>query len=145
MTRKKFIKQLMAVDISRNTATEMADAAARAELPLVEVLERTRIMRCIYMPALLTSKVLQKSLEQSLLIQARMTPKRIRPLSSKLSKKKRGHLDGLRTKWACIDELSCYPGTYPDHVSLEPTIAIRQDGSLRIMEVSIVPAGGGGQ
>lgn len=49
MTRKKFIKQLMAMGISRNTAAAVADAANRVSCPLRDMAVRIQhlLRECI--------------------------------------------------------------------------------------------------
>lgn len=104
MKHKKFVKQLMAAGISRNTATEAARAAARAELPLIKVAGRILTMRGFYLWRLVGSKDMRQEFDRALLTQARLTPRRIRPLRSK----KRRHLDGLRVDFSTIDEMHMF-------------------------------------
>jgi hypothetical protein len=104
MKRKQFVKQLMAVGISRNTATEAANAATRAELPLIKVAGRLLTVRGIFLWRLKESQDMRKEFDRAVLTQARMTPRRIRPLRSK----KRRQRDGLRVDFSTIDELHMF-------------------------------------
>lgn len=134
MTRKNFIKQIMAAGISRNTATEIADAATRAEIPLEKCLGRVLTMRNIFLWRLGNSKQAQKEFERALLTQARITPRRIRPLS----KKKSGRADGLRAQFIAIDEVHKWPFDelrIVTHTNAPPTGPVA---------LSVGTAGGGG-
>lgn len=99
MKRKTFIKQIMALGVSRNTATAAADAASRAEIPLHETACRIQTMHCMYVGPMAPVKQWRKQLDKILYAQARMTPRRIRPLA------KKSHQGGLRAQFAVIDEL----------------------------------------
>ena len=104
MKRKKFCKMLMAAGISRNTATEAADAANRQGLSLFKVQGRILNMRYFFLWRLVGSRHMRKEFDKILWAQARMTPRRIRPL-----KAKRRH-DGLRIDWHLVDEMAAYGG-----------------------------------
>ena len=99
MKHKKFVKHLMAVGVSRNTAEEAAAAVARAGNTLDKTLGNLLTLRCIF--AWRGSADLVADFEHAILSAARMTPRRIRPLR----RKSPGHCDGLRIKFALIDEL----------------------------------------
>lgn len=111
MTRKKFIKQLMAVGVSRNTAAEAAAAADRAGRPYFKVLGHLLTVRSVF--AWRNGKALGQDFEYAVLRAARMTPRRIVPLR----RKKRQHHDGLRVHFAAIDEMhtlgTAYRAVYP--------------------------------
>lgn len=105
MKRKKFIKQIMALGVSRNTATAAADAASRAETPLRKVACNIQTMHCMFVGPISPVKQWRKAFDQTLRTQADLTPRRIRPLANKK------HQDGLRAQFAVIDELhQAYPG-----------------------------------
>ena len=99
MKRKKFIKQLMAMGISRNTATAAADAAARAETPLLKTACRIQTMQGMFVGEMVFVPQWRKAFDQALRTQAEITPRRIRPLANK-----KRRLAGLRTTYLHIDE-----------------------------------------
>lgn len=103
MTRKKFIKHLMAIGVSRNTATEAAAAASRAGASLYNTLGRLLVLRGIF--AWRNKAALVADFEHAVLTGARMTPARVRPLRSKRH-------DGLRTDFAMVDEWDHWPQAY---------------------------------
>ena len=100
MTRKKFIKELMAAGISRNTATAAADAASRAEIPLIKEAGRILNMQRLFVGCMAPVKYWRKAFDQALRTQAEITPRRIRPLA------KKRHQDGLRIDFAVVDEIT---------------------------------------
>lgn len=100
MKRKTFIKQIMALGVSRNTATAAADAASRAEIPLRETAGRIKTMHYMFVGPMAPVKHWRKAFDKTLRTQAEITPRRIRPLA------KKRHRDGLRVQFAAIDELS---------------------------------------
>lgn len=104
MKRKTFIKKIMGMGISRNTATAAADAASRAEIPLLIVAARIRTMQRVFAGET-WSKPWLRAFDWALLDQAKRIQRRIRPLADK-----RRNLDGLRVKFAMVDELSAYGG-----------------------------------
>ena len=108
MTRKKFVKQLMALGVSRNTATAAADAASRAEIPLIEIKCRVQTLRRLWERELSISKRCRKMFDRALLNMAQITPRRIRPIA-----KKNRRLDGLRIDFAMVDEVSQWPKENP--------------------------------
>lgn len=102
MKHRKFVKHLMAVGVSRNTAEEAAAAAARAGTPLGECLGRLLTLRGIF--AWRNKTALVADFEHAVLSAARMTPARIRPMR----RKRRGY-DGLRVQFSMIDEMHTVP------------------------------------
>lgn len=76
MTRKKFIKQLMAAGISRNTAAEAAAAADRAGRPLFDVLGHLLTVRAMF--AWRNGKALGQDFEYAVLSAARVVAGRSR-------------------------------------------------------------------
>lgn len=141
MTRKKFIKELMAMGISRNTATAAADAASRAEIPLIKAAGRILTMQRVFVGPMAPVKYWRKEFDRSLRAQAERTPRRIRPLA-----KKTKHMDGLRIDFAIVDEwASMKVMSKADHDALHRGTA--RIG--KILDVSLVagggyPLGGGG-
>lgn len=105
MKRKKYIKHLMAVGISRNTAAEAAAAAARGGTTLYKSLGYLLNLRGIFAYGGRTPA----DFERAVLVAARMTPVRVRPLRIK----RRRHCDGLRVQYMVIDELSHWPKENP--------------------------------
>ena len=101
MTRKKFIKELMGMGISRNKATAAADAASRAEIPLIKCAGRILNMQRIFVGPIAPVKQWRKAFDQAVRTQAEITPRRIRPLA-----KKKHRQDGLRIEISMVDELS---------------------------------------
>ena len=101
MKHRKFVKQLMAVGVSRNTAEEAAAAAARRGKPLYDTLGDLLFVRSLCNIAGLTTR---KDFERYVLYGARFFPARIRPLR----KKSRGY-DGLRPNFTAVDEWDSLP------------------------------------
>jgi len=94
--RKKFVKLLMGLGISRNTATAAADAASRAEIPLIKAAGRIQTMRLLF--GIRTwHKWSMQAFDRALLEQAKRTPARIKPLRTKRP-------DGLRIEFSLVDE-----------------------------------------
>ena len=108
MKRKTFVKRLMGMGISRNTATASADAASRAEIPLLNVAGRIQTMHRIFVGEMAPVKQWRQAFDQALLSQAKMTPRRIHPKA-----KKNRRLNGLRIDFAAIDEVSRWPKENP--------------------------------
>ena len=124
MKHKKFVKQLMAMGISRNTATAAAYAASRAEGPLRNVAARVQTMQRIFMRGMDWKdwRYVRKDFDMAVLDQAKRTQRPIRPLH----RKKRGNCDGLRIDFAAVDEMATY--TYngvilPPFPKIEPSPA----------------------
>lgn len=109
MTRKKFIKQLMAAGVSRNTAAEAATVTAWQGKVLDKTLGHLLTIRGFM--AFNGSKHLVADFEREILRAARIAKlapppwQRIRPLASR---KKHKHHDGLRVAFFAIDELHEY-------------------------------------
>lgn len=108
MKHKKFVKRLMAMGVSRNTAKAAAAAASRAEIPLLKMTCRIQTLHHIFEREMAWSKQWRKEFDRALLTQAEMTPRRIRPLA-----KKYRHLDGLRADFVMVDEVSQWPKENP--------------------------------
>lgn len=134
MTRKKFIKELMGMGISRNTATAAADAASRAEIPLIKAAGRILTMQRLFVGPIAPTKQWRKAFDQTVRIQAERTPRRIRPLA-----KKKHRQDGLRIDFAVVDEwASMQVMSKADHDALH-----RRTARIgKILDVSLVAAGG---
>lgn len=105
MKRKSFIKRLMGLGISRNTATAAADAASRAEIPLITAVWRIQTMQRIFVGPISPVQYWRQAFDRALRTHAEITPHRIRPLA-----KKNRRQDGLRIAWAAIDEMHAYRG-----------------------------------
>lgn len=103
MTRKKFIKTLMAMGVSRNTATASADAASRAGASLQKVAGRVWALHSMYVAEAINAKRWRQLFDHHLLTQAQMVPelRYIRPLAKKTRRP-----DGLRIDFAMVDEWS---------------------------------------
>lgn len=110
MTRKKFIKQLMAAGVSRNTAAEAASTAPWTGQALGKTLGHLLTIRDFM--AWNGSKQLVADFEREILRAARIVKmgpapwQRIRPLASR--KKHRARHDGYRAMYYFIDEMAEY-------------------------------------
>ena len=124
MKHKKFVKQLMAAGISRNTATEAARAASRAELPLQKIAGRILTMQRIFLWRMKESQYMRKEFDRAVLTQARLTPRRIRPLRSKKSR----HLDGLRVDFSAIDEIHMFGVDLANGPDMTAQVAVQGGG-----------------
>lgn len=102
MKHRKFVKQLMAMGISRNTAEAAAAAASRAEISLLKTAGRIKTMQHIWARVESWNKESHKDFDRLLLEWAKTTPRRIKPLRTKRT-------DGLRINFAAVDELDDLP------------------------------------
>lgn len=106
MKRKKFIKRLMGLGISRITAVAVADAASRAEIPLIKVAGRIQTMQRIVWREISWSKEWRQAFDWSLLDQAKRIQPRVRRLTT-------SNTDGLVAHWLAVDEVHLWPKENP--------------------------------
>lgn len=79
MTRKKFIKQIMALGVTRNTAQAVADAANRAEITLADMADRVRILSSMYLDGGYFLKQKKEIFNMTLLAKAKNTQRSFKP------------------------------------------------------------------
>lgn len=112
MTRKKFIKKLMALGAQRNTAAMAAAVAAGYKNSLSQTAEALAAVRAVFfipsskrLNAIFNSTLLDACKQEMKELRSRQAlRKQIRPLSSR---RKTRH-NGYRVRYAFIDEMHLY-------------------------------------